>query len=279
MARAVQARSFAVGLHSAGIYPQRLAQLLPWLDWLALDIKTDQAGYDALTGRRASALADASVLEMALEAGCALECRTTWTHSGSAKRGCWRWRKRWRRAACATTPMQDERSAPGQPAQGALSEGGAGATGLCFASFSYQAQLSAANTSRLVPVPTTRTDRCVGCCQRRSAQRRPSVHRAPPAPGQSPARPGCARRAGHRAQLVQLGGSPLARRSGGLITAAGVFAARRAASRLGNRPRPDARPYTPPRWRRGGVRPRASSLASSRRWPVTKVQPWAWSRW
>ena len=49
MARAVQARGFAVGLHSAGIYPQRLAQLLPWLDWLALDIKTDQAGYDALT--------------------------------------------------------------------------------------------------------------------------------------------------------------------------------------------------------------------------------------
>ena len=37
MARAVQARGFAVGLHSAGIYPQRLAQLLPWLDWLALD--------------------------------------------------------------------------------------------------------------------------------------------------------------------------------------------------------------------------------------------------
>ena len=106
MARAVQARGFAVGLHSAGIYPQRLAQLLPWLDWLALDIKTDQAGYDALTGRARSAWPVQVCLEMALEAGCALECRTTWSPQRLSEARLLALAQRWRRAACATTPCR-----------------------------------------------------------------------------------------------------------------------------------------------------------------------------
>lgn len=138
MARAVQARGFAVGLHSAGIYPQRLAQLLPWLDWLALDIKTDQAGYDALTGRARSAWPVQVCLEMALEAGCALECRTTWSPQRLSEA---------RLLALAQTlaargvrhyAVQDERSAPGQPAQGALSEAAQAQLARCFASFSYR---------------------------------------------------------------------------------------------------------------------------------------------
>ena len=138
MARAVQARGFAVGLHSAGIYPQRLAQLLPWLDWLALDIKTDQAGYDALTGRARSAWPVQVCLEMALEAGCALECRTTWSPQRLSEA---------RLLALAQTlaargvrhyAVQDERSAPGLPAQGALSEAAQAQLARSFASFSYR---------------------------------------------------------------------------------------------------------------------------------------------
>ena len=132
---------------SAGVYPQRLAQLLPWLDWLALDIKTDQAGYDALTGR--ARLASARCLEMALEAGCALECRTTWSPQRlSEARLLALAQTLARAAACATTP-QDEWSAPASWRQRRAQRGGAGATGPLFASFSNTGALSAANTSRL----------------------------------------------------------------------------------------------------------------------------------
>jgi pyruvate formate lyase activating enzyme len=41
---------YLVGLHSAGIYPERFAQLLPYLDWVGLDIKALPEDYHALTG-------------------------------------------------------------------------------------------------------------------------------------------------------------------------------------------------------------------------------------
>jgi pyruvate formate lyase activating enzyme len=41
---------YLVGLHSAGIYPKRFAQLLPYLDWVGLDIKALPEDYHALTG-------------------------------------------------------------------------------------------------------------------------------------------------------------------------------------------------------------------------------------
>lgn len=47
----VRARSlgFEVGLHSAGIYPRRLARLLPRLDWVGLDLKALPADYSRVT--------------------------------------------------------------------------------------------------------------------------------------------------------------------------------------------------------------------------------------
>jgi pyruvate formate lyase activating enzyme len=47
---AVRALGFQVGLHTAGIYPQRLAALLPRLDWVGLDLKSAPEGYEAVTG-------------------------------------------------------------------------------------------------------------------------------------------------------------------------------------------------------------------------------------
>jgi pyruvate formate lyase activating enzyme len=41
---------YRIGLHTAGCYPQRLAALLPDLDWVGLDIKALPADYPALTG-------------------------------------------------------------------------------------------------------------------------------------------------------------------------------------------------------------------------------------
>lgn len=45
---------FKVGVHSAGCYPERLAALLPQVDWVGLDIKALPDDYPALTGARDS---------------------------------------------------------------------------------------------------------------------------------------------------------------------------------------------------------------------------------
>jgi pyruvate formate lyase activating enzyme len=47
----VRTRGFLVGLHTAGIFPERLRHLLQWADWVGLDIKAplDQR-YSQLTG-------------------------------------------------------------------------------------------------------------------------------------------------------------------------------------------------------------------------------------
>ena len=117
----VRALGFGVALHTAGIYPQRLASVLDTLDWVGLDIKTDAAGHDALTGKPRSHWPVGISLAMLLESGCAFECRTTWSP---------RWLPEPRLLALARQladqgvrhyAVQDYRSAPGQPAEGALS--------------------------------------------------------------------------------------------------------------------------------------------------------------
>jgi len=74
----VRGLGFQVGLHTAGIYPERLAALLPQLDWVALDLKTAFEAYDALTCRRGSADAARRALELLLASGVAHELRTTY---------------------------------------------------------------------------------------------------------------------------------------------------------------------------------------------------------
>lgn len=75
--REVRALGFKVGLHTAGIYPRRLARLLPWLDWVGLDVKTAFAEYPRVTGLAGSeARAQASV-QLLLASGIAYELRTT----------------------------------------------------------------------------------------------------------------------------------------------------------------------------------------------------------
>ena len=55
--REVKAIGFKIGLHTAGIYPERLRSVLPLLDWVGLDIKTSFEAYDELTGAPSSAVA------------------------------------------------------------------------------------------------------------------------------------------------------------------------------------------------------------------------------
>lgn len=75
---AVRALGHGAALHTAGIYPDRLAELLPRLDWVGFDVKTALGDYDALTRRRGSSGAVARSLGHLLASGVDHEIRTTY---------------------------------------------------------------------------------------------------------------------------------------------------------------------------------------------------------
>ncbi|MDR5907687.1 anaerobic ribonucleoside-triphosphate reductase activating protein [Franzmannia qiaohouensis] len=72
-----RALGFKVGLHTAGVYPRRLQALLPWLDWVGLDVKGLADDIDRIVGRRGMATPHEQSLALLLNSGIALECRTT----------------------------------------------------------------------------------------------------------------------------------------------------------------------------------------------------------
>lgn len=78
--QAVRDKGFAIGLHTGGIYPRRLADLLHVVDWVGLDIKAPIRHYDRVTGIRMSGPAAFASLELLLRAGVPFEVRTTIHH-------------------------------------------------------------------------------------------------------------------------------------------------------------------------------------------------------
>jgi pyruvate formate lyase activating enzyme len=77
---AVKALGFQVGLHTGGAYPERLAAVLPLLDWVGFDLKTDYAGYAALTGAPGSGARATRSARQIVASGVAHEFRLTWHH-------------------------------------------------------------------------------------------------------------------------------------------------------------------------------------------------------
>ncbi len=77
----VRALGFETALHTGGMYPGRLAALLPQLDWVGLDVKGPWRRIDAITRSRRSAQRVQASLQHLLASGVAYECRTTW-HPG-----------------------------------------------------------------------------------------------------------------------------------------------------------------------------------------------------
>lgn len=76
----LRAMGYALGLHTAGLAPKRLAPLLPLLDWVGLDIKaapTDAALHDRITGRRGSSRAVQATLALLQDSDVDYECRST----------------------------------------------------------------------------------------------------------------------------------------------------------------------------------------------------------
>lgn len=88
--RRVREAGFAVGLHTGGAYPGRLATLLgldhdgagsggPLVDWIGFDVKASWTGYAALVDRPGSAVKAERSLGMLLASGVAHELRMTVT--------------------------------------------------------------------------------------------------------------------------------------------------------------------------------------------------------
>jgi pyruvate formate lyase activating enzyme len=72
----VRSLGFATGLHTAGIYPKRLAAVLPLLDWVGFDVKAPFNEYAPVVGCNAGARARAA-LETLLASGLPHEVRST----------------------------------------------------------------------------------------------------------------------------------------------------------------------------------------------------------
>jgi pyruvate formate lyase activating enzyme len=74
--REVKALGFLVGLHTAGIVPRRLAEVLPLVDWVAMDVKASFEEHEAVTGTRGSASRARASMQLLRKSGIACEFHT-----------------------------------------------------------------------------------------------------------------------------------------------------------------------------------------------------------
>ena len=75
--RSVRERGFKVGLHTAGIRPGSLSRVLPYCDWVGMDVKALEEDCQLITGVRGSGAANWASLALLLDSGVEYECRTT----------------------------------------------------------------------------------------------------------------------------------------------------------------------------------------------------------
>ena len=75
--REVRALGFGIGLHTGGMYPHRLAAVLPLVDWVGMDVKAPFAAYPRITGAAGSGARALSGLQQVLASGVDHEIRTT----------------------------------------------------------------------------------------------------------------------------------------------------------------------------------------------------------
>ena len=73
----VKELGYKVGLHTCGAYPDRLAQILPHLDWVGMDIKVRWEDYSWFTATPGSGERARESAKLLLESGVAHEFRTT----------------------------------------------------------------------------------------------------------------------------------------------------------------------------------------------------------
>jgi pyruvate formate lyase activating enzyme len=74
---AVRTLGFKVGLHTGGAFARRLAELLPLVDWVGIDVKAPRVEYETVTSVANSGAPAFASLDLVLASGVAHEVRTT----------------------------------------------------------------------------------------------------------------------------------------------------------------------------------------------------------
>jgi pyruvate formate lyase activating enzyme len=80
--REVKALGYLVGLHTAGIVPRRLEQVLPLVDWVAMDLKAQFADHESVTRTKGSGGRARESMELIVASGVACQFHTVY---GSGK--------------------------------------------------------------------------------------------------------------------------------------------------------------------------------------------------
>jgi pyruvate formate lyase activating enzyme len=125
--REVADMGFRCGLHTNGAYPERLARLLPELDWVGLDIKALPEDYEALTGVRRSGERAWASLAVLQDSGVPFDVRITVHERLLNPAGRLRLRDRLRAAGVDRPTWQDCRTAHMlDPTLGPTATGGRG---------------------------------------------------------------------------------------------------------------------------------------------------------
>ena len=76
-AKAVKDLGFKLAIHTSGVYPERLRELLPYIDWVGLDVKAPWEKYEELTGRPNLAEQVKESIQILVDSGLSFEARTT----------------------------------------------------------------------------------------------------------------------------------------------------------------------------------------------------------
>ncbi len=113
--REVRALGFAVGLHTAGPYPGRLAAVLGDVDWVGLDLKALPGDYDDVVRRPGAGRLAWECLELLVTSGVAHEVRTTVAPGSPAARDAVEIARRVRDAGAQAFALQVARTAGTRP--------------------------------------------------------------------------------------------------------------------------------------------------------------------
>ncbi len=73
----IKSLDYKIGLHTAGPYPERLKEILPYLDWVGLDIKAMEENYAKVTEVKGSGQKAWESARILIESGIPHEIRTT----------------------------------------------------------------------------------------------------------------------------------------------------------------------------------------------------------
>ncbi|MBQ4472294.1 MAG: anaerobic ribonucleoside-triphosphate reductase activating protein [Alphaproteobacteria bacterium] len=77
IAQQVKELGFKVGVHTSGVYPDKLRKMAPYIDWVGLDIKAPWDKYDEVCGRPKMSDKVKESLAFLLDQGISFEARTT----------------------------------------------------------------------------------------------------------------------------------------------------------------------------------------------------------